>query len=890
MASPDTSADTPVALAAEALRLATTDIRRARAVATRALTAAADAGDRGAAAAVAERALGLACREQGDVDASVTHFRRSIRAAEAAGLAVHAAEARISLSTTLAHQGHWARAIRELDRAELGVSGLDLARVQAQRAFILMLQGRPDEALAGFRRALPVLRRSGDRLWEARVYTNRGLTHLHKGALAAAEADLLQAEELYLELGQRRMAASARHNLGLVLGRRGDIAHALSSFDAADAYFREQGLVDPKGLTDRAFALLDARLGSEARHAAERAVEALRSDGQDGYLAIARWTLAEAALLEGDSEAAKTASAQAARAFARQGRPGWAALSRHVGVRAAWLGGDRSRELLLAARRSAEALTSAGFVIPALDARLFVAQMALDMGRPEMARRQLGKAPRARRRGPVQIRARAWHVEALIRLADGNRRGAEAALRAGMDMVERYRAVLGATELRSAASGHVAELARLGLRLALEDGNAERTLAWAERWRAGTLRLRPARVPDDDQLATDLAELRTVVAGFDEATLANRPTTRLLQRQATLEEAVRGRARHATGVLAAALHPRPRLSTLRDALGPNVLVEMMEDGGNLYAVVVAAGRAHLRKLASSAEVAAEQERLAFSLRRLARQHGSEASQVAAADAAAYGAGRLDTLLFGPIRPFLAGETLVIVPSGALHALPWATLPSCAGTPLVIAPSAAVWHRAETSAPSAADSSESGTVLVAGPGLPAAVEEVEALAVQQPDARLLSGERATCAAVCDAFAGARLAHVAAHGRFRADNPMFSCLTLADGPLTVYDLECLPRPPRTLILSACDSGLSDVRPGDELMGLVAALLALGTRTVVGSVYAVPDDATRVLMLALHAGLAAGLPTAAALAAAQSSSAAAGPTGLAAAAAFACFGSGT
>jgi len=42
------------------------------------------------------------------------------------------------------------------------------------------------------------------------------------------------------------------------------------------------------------------------------------------------------------------------------------------------------------------------------------------------------------------------------------------------------------------------------------------------------------------------------------------------------------------------------------------------------------------------------------------------------------------------------------------------------------------------------------------------------------------------------------------------------------VTVYDLEALGHAPSTLILSACESGLSGVRPGDELMGLASVLL--------------------------------------------------------------------
>jgi CHAT domain-containing protein len=92
----------------------------------------------------------------------------------------------------------------------------------------------------------------------------------------------------------------------------------------------------------------------------------------------------------------------------------------------------------------------------------------------------------------------------------------------------------------------------------------------------------------------------------------------------------------------------------------------------------------------------------------------------------------------------------------------------------------------------------------------------------------------------------------------------------------------------VLSACDSGLSEVRPGDELMGLVATLLRLGTRTIVAPVVAVPDAATMPLMLALHDGLGRGLPPAEALAAARTTMQPGDDT-LVASVGFVCFGAG-
>src|ERR671937_2075767 len=59
--------------------------------------------------------------------------------------------------------------------------------------------------------------------------------------------------------------------------------------------------------------------------------------------------------------------------------------------------------------------------------------------------------------------------------------------------------------------------------------------------------------------------------------------------------------------------------------------------------------------------------------------------------------------------------------------------------------------------------------------------------------VLAGRSATTARVLAAIDGAGLAHIAAHGEFRADSPMFSSLRLADGPMTVHDVERLRRAP-------------------------------------------------------------------------------------------------
>jgi CHAT domain-containing protein len=147
-------------------------------------------------------------------------------------------------------------------------------------------------------------------------------------------------------------------------------------------------------------------------------------------------------------------------------------------------------------------------------------------------------------------------------------------------------------------------------------------------------------------------------------------------------------------------------------------------------------------------------------------------------------------------------------------------------------------------------------------------------------------------VLAALDGAGVAHLAAHGHFRADNPMFSELQFADGPLNVYDLEQLAVAPQQVVLASCDVGLASVRSGDELIGLAAALLAMGSVNLVAALLPVPDDASRALMLRFHRNLKAGRGVAEALAHARRETAGAhGETGgaVAAAAGFVCFGAG-
>ena len=117
-------------------------------------------------------------------------------------------------------------------------------------------------------------------------------------------------------------------------------------------------------------------------------------------------------------------------------------------------------------------------------------------------------------------------------------------------------------------------------------------------------------------------------------------------------------------------------------------------------------------------------------------------------------------------------------------------------------------------------------------------------------------------------------------------MFSSLTLADGPLTVYDLETLTTPPTTVVLPACNAGIASVSAGDELIGTASALLGIGVGHVVAPVTIVNDVATIEVMRCFHRYLAEGRPPSVALAHTRADAVAADdPAAVASALSFLC-----
>lgn len=809
-------------------------------------------------------ARGRARHEQGRFSEALGDLHESAAAAATAG--DQAAWARVTANRALTEYalGDVAAALASLHEAEPVLRGADAGQLHLQRAIVLVHDGALGRARRSFDIAHALLRDAGDDAAVARCLASRGVAATYLGDFDAAAADLEAAAEAAAATGQRLVAAGAIHNLGYVRARQGDVPGALERFgQAADAY---RSLGSPARVVasldqDRAEVLLEAGLVPEAVAAARRAVIQHDAAGADTATTDARLLLAEAELAAGNAREARDTAAVAAARFSADGRTAWAARARYVGLRSELLDIDHQArperpELLAEASALAELLASAGWAAESIHARTLAGRIGLATGNLDAVRAVLTPATAVRRSGPVALRVQGWHATALLRLAAGDRSGARRAARQGLRVVDEHRDALGGVELRAGAARHGADLARLGLRMALQDRRAGQVLAWTEHARARALAATLDPIPADEEQRRLLAALRAAHAHAraEPGAAEGRRTIADLERR--LRERDLGRRSASTSTT-----PRPLDAPgVRANLDDEVFVSIVELDGTLWSVVSDARRTALHELGGATDVAYAVQQLRFACERLA--HASTGRGIAAAFDS-FQAAR--TLLDG--RLGLAGlpdGPLVVSPSASTHGLPWAALPSLVGRPVTVTPSATVW-----ASPSLDRGHGHGVCAVAGPDLPAATAEADDIGRLHPGARVLVGAEATVAATVEAFGTNELLHIAAHGSFRSDNPSFSGMQLADGPLTLLDLRSARSAPSTMVLPACHVAGTRLLEGDEPLGAVAGLVALGVRTVIAPLGAVPDAATAAIMADLHRRIAAG---------AEPTTAAAGATGAA------------
>jgi len=220
--------------------------------------------------------------------------------------------------------------------------------------------------------------------------------------------------------------------------------------------------------------------------------------------------------------------------------------------------------------------------------------------------------------------------------------------------------------------------------------------------------------------------------------------------------------------------------------------------------------------------------------------------------------KLYARLFQPLERIISEKKIIVVPHGALHYLPLAALHDNSGYlidrySIRLMPSAGVlqYLRASTGG-------KTGGVLIFGnpdlgdprADLEYAQKEATDIARIRPDSRVLLRKEATESALLQYSKEYRYLHFATHGQFNMEAPLQSALLLApdaghNGMLTVDKLYSLHLDANLVTLSACETGMSKIATGDEMVGLTRGFLYAGASSIVASLWKVDDLATAYLM---------------------------------------------
>lgn len=209
-------------------------------------------------------------------------------------------------------------------------------------------------------------------------------------------------------------------------------------------------------------------------------------------------------------------------------------------------------------------------------------------------------------------------------------------------------------------------------------------------------------------------------------------------------------------------------------------------------------------------------------------------------------------LISPLQGDLRSKHLIFVPHGLLHYLPFHALRNadgylCDAHTISYAPSATVFALCQQKP--ASDKSSSLVLGIPDEHAPQILAEVQCVAALLPNPDLFLGTQATTEVLRTRGPDSALLHIATHGIYRQDNPMFSGIRLGDGYLNLYDLYQMRLSDKLVTLSGCATGMNFVAAGDELLGLQRGLFCAGAASLLLSLWDVHDRSTAELMQAFY-----------------------------------------
>ena len=208
-------------------------------------------------------------------------------------------------------------------------------------------------------------------------------------------------------------------------------------------------------------------------------------------------------------------------------------------------------------------------------------------------------------------------------------------------------------------------------------------------------------------------------------------------------------------------------------------------------------------------------------------------------------------LWQPLEIPTDAKRVLILPEGELANIPWQAL-RVGGRPLVekhnfvLAPSLRHFVRAKKIK---VDSNEVTVFVGISDDLPQVRRELEVLShLSEGEVKIMNPSLRTD---WPNNKSAKLWHYSGHAYLRSDNPFYSYLALADGPLFAADFRLKNSQVELVTLAACRSGEQVALSGEESTGLVRSLLEMGARNVIAGHWPVADESTAFWMNEFYSG---------------------------------------
>ncbi|MFN0072021.1 MAG: CHAT domain-containing protein [Chloroflexota bacterium] len=823
--------------------------------------------------------------------AAITAWERELVVRQDLGDRDGAATTLSNLGVAYKESGQFRRSGERFEQAleswrELGDRPLEATTLN-NLGFVYQLQGQMALAISRYQMAWGIARDLGERPLEATSLINLGSAHEALGQVGRAIDVFEQALGIQRELGNRTGEVDALNGLGGAYQRLGQVGRAVAAYDQALAISRDMGDQQGQGISLHNLGAAYEDLGQSARavDAYEQALAIVLAEGNRYGEGVIRASLGSAYDDTGHVERAIGMYEQALVILREIGdvSDGVRALN---GLALAYNQQNRTEQAIdvyeeaLAIIREGASRTAEGATLNNLavaHSKLGRVAHAIELYLQALAiRREVGD-----RSGEAITLGNLGH--AFGEQGDGPR--SLAAYRDAVDVFDTLRSDARAETFQQSFADANADVYGQAAAAAFRWGEAEDALAFTERGRARTLLDQVSRgrvatpVGASGALVDQEQILRAEMGAIDSRLLEQRGQRRTARSEALVNELsneLLAKQRTYDDVLARLQTSSPELASLGSVQAVSIrgLQTRLDDATTLLVYQVIGERTLAFLLTSSGldawSLPVSGAQLASMVAKLRPMAAGDDSSVALAE--------LHAALVAPIQHQLRTPVVGIVPSGALHYVPFAalrdgerylgdqytlfTLPSISVLPFVQD------KRKSTPGPAVVLAYDTPAGLAA---LPHAREEAVSVAAMRGVDPII-GREATESRLRAAVSDARVLHVAAHGELRAETPLFSRLVLgpdaqADGSLAVQEIYGLDLGQADLVvLSACETQGGEVGEGGDLVSLNRAFLAAGAPTVVASLWRVDDAATRVLMEAFHKELLDGRSKAAALQAAQ------------------------